>query len=622
MASKRKKGGGGGNKDNSGKGNRRGLLGSAAGTGFGIYGLGSALGGLGASNDDNFGGSSGGFATSGGSVTGAGGSNYTPVGAATSILSDADSSDPVVRQLQDIEKVLVSIKGDTALLAGSAGGGGLFGRGKNNPALQAMYGNNQRSGSDLKSFLPLFAAALYGLFGRDGDGGDGGGFVDKNQDDQDDRTQNPEQVAAETALDPYVEETALKGVRVIEPVAKLGAAAADGARRTADVLKPVVVSATRVSKNVADYMKPAAAAADIPTTKAPSNVVDMNNRPFTPPPAAANDPILPDLKPTVPDAPDTPDSLKARIAKILGKSLGKYVPIVGDAMTAADMSKLFLEEDYIGALGEAKSLAYTYGSAAVGGVLGATGIGALPGAGVTLAGAGLAAEQDFRNAARALYKEIYGKKPEDDPEELREQRYNEILEIVKEYFKNLPADLMQRGPVEAQLEVEPRPEVTGTGRNLEASKRRAANWDKKYGEMYNADGMMKPEFVPAAKAEAAAQGTGFLDRAMNRYGEEIETATELGGQIKEGFDKAIPFELGADQVEFNSESAAAADQQDQANRISRGVGDSVASTQQVQSTGSVPVQPAINVSVAGAKNSFPQNNSSLMMIMRNGSYLT
>ena len=49
-----------------------------------------------------------------GSVAVGGQNNMTSAAAATSVLSDADSSDPVVRQLQDIEKVLVSIKGDTA----------------------------------------------------------------------------------------------------------------------------------------------------------------------------------------------------------------------------------------------------------------------------------------------------------------------------------------------------------------------------------------------------------------------------------------------------------------------------------------------------------------------------
>ena len=90
----------------------RGLLGGAGRAGMG-FGIGSLLGGMGNAADDMQSAAQGGQQGMG-SVAVGGQNNMTSAAAATSVLSDADSSDPVVRQLQDIEKVLVSIKGDTA----------------------------------------------------------------------------------------------------------------------------------------------------------------------------------------------------------------------------------------------------------------------------------------------------------------------------------------------------------------------------------------------------------------------------------------------------------------------------------------------------------------------------
>ena len=59
----------------------------------------------------------------------------------TSVLSDADSSDPVVRQLQDVERVLVSIKGDTGQLVSGIGFNNNQPEAANQESLRSMFGN-------------------------------------------------------------------------------------------------------------------------------------------------------------------------------------------------------------------------------------------------------------------------------------------------------------------------------------------------------------------------------------------------------------------------------------------------------------------------------------------------
>ena len=84
--------------------------------------------------------------------------NMVTAAGATSILSDADSSDPVVRQLQDIERVLVSIKGDTSQFV--SGIGAMAVQAPNMQALRAGFGEGGSSGvsSALKGIGGLLAA--------------------------------------------------------------------------------------------------------------------------------------------------------------------------------------------------------------------------------------------------------------------------------------------------------------------------------------------------------------------------------------------------------------------------------------------------------------------------------
>ena len=82
-------------------------------------------------------------------------------GSATSVLSDADSSDPVVRQLQDVERVLVAIKGDTGQLVSGIGFNNNQPEAANQESLRSMFGNkgNSEMGA-LEKDLPHLGAGL------------------------------------------------------------------------------------------------------------------------------------------------------------------------------------------------------------------------------------------------------------------------------------------------------------------------------------------------------------------------------------------------------------------------------------------------------------------------------
>lgn len=612
-----------------------GLLGGAAkgaasgGTFAGLYGLSSLLSGS-DGDPSGMGGAGGGFATSRGmGAGGSGSSNYTPSAAATSVLSDADSSDPVVRQLQDIEKVLVSIKGDTSILAAGTGGLGV-GRGKNNPALQSMYGRPQRSDSDLKSFLPLLLAGLFGFFNQDKGGGADGGFIDKDGNGVDDRIEGEREAATRSVVDPKV----LRQMTNVPIAAAAGVDAATGIARGAVTVAGgtgAVIDAVRGAGTAAEATEAAAEA-----LKSGSIIDSSTGKTIPLPPElgpAANESINPDAKkpPPIPDVPDVdvdPNSIKGKVARGIGKFLGKTVPGFGDAIAGYMAFEKLREGDFTGAAYEVGSILSTTAGVAAATAASSTIIGGL--AAPALAGAGVAGSTyfDYKSISRDLYKEIFGYLPEDDPDYTPE-REQEVIDEVINYIKNLPADLMQGDPVAAQLEVEARPEVTEDGKSLMArskrknQERRQKEWDEKYGDMYNADGMMKPELVPAAKAEAAAQGTGFFGRIQNRAEPLIEDAKALGEEFKEGAERLAPgLKLKADTVELSTETAARVDSEEQATRISDGVGMSVAMNQKVQSTGVIPNTPSVNVSVAGTKTSFPQGLAELKFINDRGSYLT
>ena len=142
------------------RGGGGGLLGGAVG-----FGLGNLFANAG---QEMQGASAGGGDTAMGFMATGGQNNMTSAAGATSALSDADSSDPVVRQLQDIERVLVSIKGDTANFV--SGIGSKQPEAANQAALASMFarpsqGMGDMMGSGLGKALAGLGAGLLALQG-------------------------------------------------------------------------------------------------------------------------------------------------------------------------------------------------------------------------------------------------------------------------------------------------------------------------------------------------------------------------------------------------------------------------------------------------------------------------
>ncbi len=136
-------------------------FGKGAAKGLGAAGLG-AIGGAAASQGGGSGITMGNrgplAAASGGAGFTAAATPMTSAEGATSVLSDADSSDPVVRQLQDIERVLVDIRTNTSTQTGAASAMPV-----NSNAMESMFGNNRLAPK--AAGIGLAGAALLGLAG-------------------------------------------------------------------------------------------------------------------------------------------------------------------------------------------------------------------------------------------------------------------------------------------------------------------------------------------------------------------------------------------------------------------------------------------------------------------------
>tara|TARA_A100000164_G_scaffold96818_1_gene84125 strand:- start:23912 stop:25570 length:1659 start_codon:yes stop_codon:yes gene_type:complete len=164
-------------------GGGRGALrfGKGAAKGVGVAGLG-AIGGGAAGLASQGGGSGITMGNQGPLAAASGGAGFssaatpmTSAAGATSVLSDADSSDPVVRQLQDIERVLVDIRVNTSTLG--TGTGASSAMPMNSNAMESMFGNNRLAPK--AAGIGLAGAALLGLTGSDKKEGEIEGKEDK-----------------------------------------------------------------------------------------------------------------------------------------------------------------------------------------------------------------------------------------------------------------------------------------------------------------------------------------------------------------------------------------------------------------------------------------------------------
>ena len=552
------------------RGDKGGLLsGAAAGAGgFGLGGLVGSLAGAqrGAAGDsDGDSGNLGGIAVSGAN-------NMVSAGSATSILSDADSSDPVVRQLQDVERVLVAIKGDTGQLVSGIGFNNNQQQAANQESLRSMFGDkgNPELGALGKGMAAL-AAGLLALNALP--------FAGEDEDELEAKrktkpgSQDRLDATAGTEL---LELGATAGTKVVGLGGKLAAEALEAIPTRPVTPKPKVDDAPRV--------RPTSVSPD--TGRSPT-ILDSSGRPME----------------RIPPKPEAPDSAAKKARDAAAESLKKMGGAGVDALkrTPAAAAKLVAAVAKRGAQGAAKllpgfgkgmNLWLGYSKLVDGDYVGAVGevAGLLPFIGIPA---------DFANTTRDIYKDVYDVFPEDEEDvDLVAQRMGEIGMMLTKYM----ADLVGAGEEDdsaKQLEaVAARPEVTETGKGQMArsirknQERRQKEWDEAFGDTHNADGsvMMSTDEMLSPDGIAASP-------SMNSAS------------------PSIPMNNSA-QVENESDAVTSGQREQNRAEIQQAMAGAVGA-----SNNTLPYQPEVSVNVTSPKTSLPNNNAELLFIGNNVKHL-
>jgi hypothetical protein len=413
---------------------------------------------------------------------------------ATSALSDVSSRDPVVNQLQDIEKVLVDIKGDTAVMAsGLSAASGPAVEGEN--SIRARLGMGGGKGSGMSSGVAagiggLAAAQAMGLFDNLGGG----------------ETAETELEALRNRVDESLEE--LGGVfgdlsqRITKNLGKIMSGVPILTKSLDSMLKPVGESLVKGATTIASkFKKPRVDASALNTAGQPkptSNVIDINTkqpidtgdapkivdtsgRPMSPSaPSGAGDTV--DVKMKKPKLPDLDPKVMAKsFTKHVGKFGLKAIPIIGaGAGLGFAISRLF-EGDFAGAGAEA--------------------------AGMFVPSVAGSLTIDAGLMARDIYNDAFGTEEDPFPHDAHasfaavgdfpayKENYGKIMDFVQEKLKKL---------MEGDGGVKPRPEVTARGGHaLRNQKKSQKTWDEKYGATHNPDGTIKMNITETAAADMA-----------------------------------------------------------------------------------------------------------------------
>lgn len=413
---------------------------------------------------------------------------------ATSALSDVSSRDPVVNQLQDIEKVLVDIKGDTAVMAsGLSAASGPAVEGEN--SIRARLGMGGGKGSGMSSGVAagiggLAAAQAMGLFDNLGGG----------------ETAETELEALRNRVDESLEE--LGGVfgdlsqRITKNLGKIMSGVPILTKSLDSMLKPVGESLVKGATTIASkFKKPRVDASALNTAGQPkptSNVIDINTkqpidtgdapkivdtsgRPMSPSaPSGAGDTV--DVKMKKPKLPDLDPKVMAKsFTKHVGKFGLKAIPIIGaGAGLGFAISRLF-EGDFAGAGAEA--------------------------AGMFVPSVAGSLTIDAGLMARDIYNDAFGTEEDPFPHDAHasfaavgdfpayKENYGKIMDFVQEKLKKL---------MEGDGGVKPRPEVTARGGHaLRNQKKAQKTWDEKYGATHNPDGTIKMNITETAAADMA-----------------------------------------------------------------------------------------------------------------------
>ena len=542
----------------------RGLLGGAGRAGMG-FGIGSLLGGMGNATDDMQSAAQGGQQGMG-SVAVGGQNNMTSAAAATSVLSDADSSDPVVRQLQDIEKVLVSIKGDTANF--------VSGIGSNQP--QAANLSALRSGFSMPKGASEFgkaAAALGGLLA--------GIPLLLNQmrqfNEEDDAemaeiratTEAGSQERFDATIGDELKDFAMTGG------AKIGGAV--GGKVIAEVGEGI---GEKGVKNAAE----AAARSRINTSTGGATVEPdgtVKNKKGTQLHGAAADAVTESVETTrkleakaIQESGEAVGSMTSKIGASITKNLGtgaaKAIPLVGSLVNMGFAAQKYLTGDVTG--------------------------GNLELAGMTpFVGAGF----DVASLVRDVYMDVYDEAPEETEGGLDGQLVADRMAEITAMATKALAETFTLGSGDAIEAVEARPEVTGRGRNRRAMEMAQQRWDDKYGATHNPDGTPK---------DLEGNNVEGVEPAPMMQLEGDSTVSPI----------PPPIQLNSSDDVGDMTEAAASNQKEQDQLV---LTTALASSIGTQGQNTQTFTPEVSVNVMQPKTSFPTKNAELEFINSNGRHL-
>ena len=542
----------------------RGLLGGAGRAGMG-FGIGSLLGGMGNAADDMQSAAQGGQQGMG-SVAVGGQNNMTSAAAATSVLSDADSSDPVVRQLQDIEKVLVSIKGDTANF--------VSGIGSNQP--QAANLSALRSGFSMPKGASEFgkaAAALGGLLA--------GIPLLLNQMRQFNEEDDAEmaQIRATTEAGSQERFDATIGDELTD-FAMTGGAKIGGAVGGKVIAKVGEGIGERGVKNAAE----AAARSRINTSTGGATVEPdgtVKNKAGKQLHGAAADAVT--------DAVETTRKLEAKAIQESGEAVGSMASKIGASITKNLGTGAAKAIPLVGSLVNMGFAAQKYLTGDVTG-------GNLELAGMTpFVGAGF----DVASLVRDVYMDVYDEAPEETEGGLDGQLVADRMAEITAMATKALAETFTLGSGDAIEAVEARPEVTGRGRNRRAMELAQKNWDDKYGATHNPDGTPK---------DLEGNNVEGVEPAPMMQLEGDSTVSPL----------PPPIQLNSSDDVGDMTDAAASNQKEQDQLV---LTTALASSIGTQGQNTQTFTPEVSVNVMQPKPSFPTKNAELEFINSNGRHL-
>ena len=422
------------------------------------------------------------------------GGQTVPASQATSTLSDVASKDPVVNQLQDIEKVLVNIKGDTAIMASGLSG-------QKGPAVESEDSIRNRLGMSAGGSKGIGAtgAAVGGLAA----GMFAGGFFDSLFGDDD---KKEVETIAESVQDAFGD----IGARISKAALSVVDAAMNGLKGMDKLITSAAVAVTKIPKTVV-------AAKNKLTGTAPK--LDPSGKPKTPTPT-------PDVVGTTKDGgKPVVQSAKGNltIAGVDGQATTQTVDVKDVKIQAPEKlpapDPKVMAPETVSALKKFGMKAVPLAGAAIGGVLAIKRLfeGDLMGASLEASGmfvpsiAG-SVTIDAGILARDVYNGVYGTEENPRPHDAHafaaaegaDNGYGDNYAAILEYVQGKISEMV--GMSGEQGNVKPRPEVSGTGRMKKSSQLAQSSWDKKFGDTHNADGTPKGlEMVTTPVADLVPQ---------------------------------------------------------------------------------------------------------------------